>query len=188
MYGIQIRWATLSLCQLVAFDELLYTLVQGTFSWENVNTCSPGCCLDEEADVKLLLQPLAHDRALGKVHSLSSYIPKHPCNILLGEKKDPEAKTRAACFLQGRAVLSRVHLCNPKDCSPPGSSVHGDPPGKNTGVGCHALLQGIFPTQGSSPGLPHCRWILYSLNHQGKGGLLLLLLSRFSRVQLCATP
>ena len=38
-------------------------------------------------------------------------------------------------------------------------------PGKNTGVGCHALLQGIFPTQGSNPGLPHCRWILYHLSH-----------------------
>ena len=36
------------------------------------------------------------------------------------------------------------------DCSSPGSSVHGDFPGKNTGVGCHALLQGIFPTQGSN--------------------------------------
>ena len=32
------------------------------------------------------------------------------------------------------------------DCSPPSSSVHGDSPGKNTGVGCHALLQGMFPT------------------------------------------
>ena len=40
------------------------------------------------------------------------------------------------------------------DCSPPGSSVHGDSPGKNTGLGCHALLQGIFSTQGSNPGLP----------------------------------
>ena len=39
------------------------------------------------------------------------------------------------------------------DCSLPGSSVHGDSPGKNTGVSCHALLQGIFPTQGSKPGL-----------------------------------
>ena len=39
------------------------------------------------------------------------------------------------------------------DCRPPGSSVHGDSPGKNTGVGCHALLQGIFSTQGSNPGL-----------------------------------
>ena len=36
------------------------------------------------------------------------------------------------------------------DCSPPGSSVHGDSPGKNTGVSCHFLLQGIFPTQGSN--------------------------------------
>ena len=57
-------------------------------------------------------------------------------------------------------------LCDPMDCSPPGSSVHGDSPGKNTGVGCHALLQGIYPTQGSNPGLPHHRWILYQLSHQ----------------------
>ena len=42
-----------------------------------------------------------------------------------------------------------------------------DSPGKNTGVGCHALLQGIFPTQGSNPGLPHCRQILYQLSYQG---------------------
>ena len=46
-------------------------------------------------------------------------------------------------------------------------SVHGDSPGKNTRVGCHALLQGIFPTQGSNPGLLRHRWILYCLSHQG---------------------
>ena len=45
---------------------------------------------------------------------------------------------------------SRPALCEPMDYSPPGSSVHGDSRGKNTGVGCHALLQGIFQTQGSS--------------------------------------
>ena len=38
---------------------------------------------------------------------------------------------------------------------------------KNTGVGCYTLLQGIFQTQGSNTGLPHCRWILYWLSHQG---------------------
>ena len=38
-------------------------------------------------------------------------------------------------------------------------------PGKNTGVGCHFLLQGIFPTQGSNSGLPRCRQILYHLSH-----------------------
>ena len=41
-------------------------------------------------------------------------------------------------------------------------------PGQNTGVGSHSLLQGIFPTQGWNPGLPHCRQILYPLSHQGR--------------------
>ena len=58
-------------------------------------------------------------------------------------------------------------LCNPMDCSPPGSSVHGDSPGKNTAVVCYALLQEIFPTQGSNLGLPHCRQILYYLAFPG---------------------
>ena len=58
-------------------------------------------------------------------------------------------------------------LCNPMDCSLPCSSVHGDTPGKNTGVGCHALLRGIFPTQGLNQGLLHCRRILYQLSYQG---------------------
>ena len=57
------------------------------------------------------------------------------------------------------------HVCNPTDYSPPGSSVHRDSPGKNNGVGCLALLQGIFPRQGSNLGLLHCRWILYCLRH-----------------------
>ena len=50
-------------------------------------------------------------------------------------------------------------------------------PGKNTGVGRHALLQGIFLTQGWNPGLLHCRWLLYCLSHQGnpKGILSLLI-------------
>ena len=41
-----------------------------------------------------------------------------------------------------------------------------DFPGKSTGVGCHFLLQSIFPTQGLNPGLPHCRQMLYCLSHQ----------------------
>ena len=57
-------------------------------------------------------------------------------------------------------------LCDPMDCSPPGSC--GLYPGKNTVVGCHFLLQGIVLTQGSNPGLLHCRQILYHLSHQGK--------------------
>ena len=67
---------------------------------------------------------------------------------------------------------SCLTLCDPMDCSLPGSSVHGDSPGKNTGVGCHALLQGIFPTRRSIPGLPHCSQILYCLSHQGSPKIL----------------
>ena len=40
-------------------------------------------------------------------------------------------------------------------------------PGQNTGAGSLSLIQGIFPTQGSNPGLPHCKWILYQLSHKG---------------------
>ena len=72
-------------------------------------------------------------------------------------------------------------LCDPMDCSPPGSSVHGDSPGKNTRVGCHTLLQGIFPTQESDPGIWHCRRILYSLSHQGSQRVLEWVAYLFSR-------
>ena len=55
----------------------------------------------------------------------------------------------------------------PRDCSPPGSSVHGVIPGKNTGVGSHSLLQGIFLTQGSNPNLLHWQVDSLPLSHRG---------------------
>ena len=55
-----------------------------------------------------------------------------------------------ACLVARSCLI----LCDPMDCNLPGSSVHWDSPGKITGVGCHALLQGIFPTQGLNPGSP----------------------------------
>ena len=58
------------------------------------------------------------------------------------------------CYVLSRSVMSsslRPHGLY----SLPGSSVHGDSRGKNTRVGCHALLWRIFPTQGPNPGLPH---------------------------------
>ena len=54
-------------------------------------------------------------------------------------------------------------------------------PGKNTGVGTRSLLQGIFPTQGSNPHLPHCRRILYQLGHQGSPQILEWAAYSFSR-------
>ena len=54
-------------------------------------------------------------------------------------------------------------------------------PGQNTGVGGRSLLQGIFPTQRSIPGLPHCRWILYQLSHKGNPRILKWVAYPFSR-------
>ena len=78
------------------------------------------------------------------------------------------------------AALSHVQLfvtcilasTIPKDRGAWRGTVHGGSRGKNTGVGYHALLQGIFPTQGSNPGLLHCRRILYHLSHQGSPRIL----------------
>ena len=75
------------------------------------------------------------------------------------------------CVCKCLAAQSCLTLCDPMDYSLPGSFVHGDSPGKNTGVGCHALLQGIFPTQGSNPGLQHCRQI-HCLSHWGRPRIL----------------
>ena len=94
-------------------------------------------------------------------HILNKALKEYYCNYLLW-RVDFSVTCTVLCLV----TQSHLMLCDPMDCDSPGSSVHGDSPGKNTGVGCHALLQGIFPTQGLNPGLPHCRQILYHLSHQ----------------------
>ena len=89
---------------------------------------------------------------LEQFHELGVYSPYFPRQFSLRI----DWRLPVLCY----AVLCLVTLlcpvqCDPIGCSLPGFSVHGDFPGKNTGMGCHALLQGIFPTQGSNPGLPH---------------------------------
>ena len=81
-------------------------------------------------------------------------------------------------ILQAR-IQDWVVISFPEDLPNPGikprssawqvDSLSSEPPGKpkNTEVGSLSLLQGIFPTQGSNPGLLHCRWILHQLSHQG---------------------
>ena len=110
----------------------------------------------------------------GVVHSLAGdpRLPTfitHMCLFLL---TDPEGKLLRLRNFTGEAITCSVAQSCPTlydhmDCSLPGPSVHGDSPDKNTGVGCHAFLQAIFPVQGSNPGLLQCRWILYQLSHQG---------------------
>ena len=77
--------------------------------------------------------------------------------------------SRVPCAIQQTLIIYFIYpvlclvaqlcptLCNPMDCSPPGSSVHGDSPGKNTGVDCHALFQGNLPNPGFEPRSPTLR-------------------------------
>ena len=71
--------------------------------------------------------------------------------------------------------LTSVQLCDPMDYIPWNS------PGQNTGVGSLSLLQGIFPTEGLNPGLPHCWWILYQLSHKRSPRILEWVAYPFSR-------
>ena len=86
-----------------------------------------------------------------------------------------------SCAVLCLVIQSCPTLCDPMDCSPPGSSVCGDSPGQNTAVGSLALLQGIFPTQGLNLGLPHCWQILYCLSHQRSSWILEWVAYAFSR-------
>ena len=64
-------------------------------------------------------------------------------------------------------LVSESHSVVSASLQPHGLYSPWNSPGQNTGVGSLSLLQGIFPTQGSNPGLPHCRWTRYQLSHRG---------------------
>ena len=71
-------------------------------------------------------------------------------------------------YVHAKPLQSCLTLCEPVDCSPPGPCwllCLWDSPGKNTGMGSHALLQGIFPTRGLNLSLLHYKQILYHLSH-----------------------
>ena len=121
--------------------------------------------------VKFFCNPLSN---ITRMRGLHSY---HLSGVDFGLGRKLERIIQQFCQIQ-RQHFRSVHicchclvaqscptLCDPKGCTPPGSSVPGDSPGNNTGVGCHALLQGIFPNEGLNSGLLHCRQVLYRLNH-----------------------
>ena len=88
------------------------------------------------------------------------------------------------CVINGYILClvtqSYLTLCHRIACSLPNFSVPGDSPGKNTGVGCYFLLQGVFLTQKWNWGLPHCRWILYQLNYKRTNFIKKKNLARYS--------
>ena len=86
---------------------------------------------------------------------LSSVFDMLSMRCMSHTKKDSESEVAQLC----------PTLCDPMECT---RLLHPrDFPGKSTGVDCHFLLQGIFLTQGSNPGLPGCRQMFYHLSHQG---------------------
>ena len=93
----------------------------------------------------LWVKPYSVESADKIINSLSGDYPLPP-------SPTPSRETDI-CTLHAKSLQSCPTLCGPMDHSLPGSSVHGILSGKNTGMGCHALLQGIFPTQGLNPHL-----------------------------------
>ena len=77
--------------------------------------------------------------------------------------------------------VSESNSVVPNSLRPHGLYSSWNSPGQDTGVGSLSLLQGIFPTQGLNPGLPHCRQILYQLSHQGSPRILEWVACPFSR-------
>ena len=71
-----------------------------------------------------------------------------------------------------KCLTSWKNLCEKCFIWPHGLYSSWNSPGKNTGMGSLSLLQGILPTQGLNPGLPHCRWVLYQLSNQGSPRIL----------------
>ena len=88
-----------------------------------------------------------------------------PINFLQANLHFWACLTAVLCWAQ--SLQSCATFSDPMDCSPSSSSVHGDSPVKNNGVGSLSLLQGNFPTQKSNLGLLHCWRILYQLSYQG---------------------
>ena len=82
------------------------------------------------------------------------------------------------CFLCVYVCVG-VTLCDPVDCNPPGSSLHGILQARILEWIAISFSRGIFPTQGLNPGLLHCRQMLYPLSHQGSPGVCFLGIREF---------
>ena len=78
----------------------------------------------------------------------------------------------SASVLSMNKVKVKVAQSCPTLCNSYGLYSPWNSPGQNTGIGRLSFLQEIFPTQGSNPGLPQCRWILYQLSHKGSPRIL----------------
>ena len=98
-----------------------------------------------------------------------SWVPKNWCfwTVVLEKTLESTLDCKEIKPVKPKGSESESHLVLSDSLRPHELYHPWNSPGQNTGVGSLSLLQGIFPTQGSNPGLPHCRWILYQLSHKG---------------------
>ena len=104
--------------------------------------------------------------------NLSTSLTGHPTlkSINSSQNHGLSQKIKAACFAHFLLCLLAqlcLTLLQPRELQPVRLLCPPNSSGKNTGVGCHSFLQGIFPSQGSNCSLLHCKQILYPLSHQG---------------------
>ena len=110
----------------------------------------------------LFVKHLEYKNILSEIIS-SNLIFKN--NLYFHMKKSEAQQNKRSYDLMMQTSESRSVMSN--SLQPHGLYSPWNSPGQNIGVGSLFLLQGIFPTQGLNPGLPHCRRILYQLNYQG---------------------
>ena len=120
-----------------------------------------------QGNLPTLLMGMENWRFLKKLKMVLSYDPEIQFMSIYPYKTIIQKDTCTAMFMKSerRSVVS-------DSFRPHGLYTPWDSPGQKTGVGSHSLLQGLFPTQGLNPGLPHCRWILYQLSHKGSPSTL----------------
>ena len=112
-------------------------------------------------------------QSLGQEHPLENEMETHSRNLTwkIPWTEDPGRLQSMGLQRVGRDEHTS-HSIMPNSLWPHGLYSPWNSPGQNTGVGSLALLQGIFPTQGSNLGLSHCRQILYQLSHKGSPRIL----------------
>ena len=116
--------------------KFLISLPENNFIGQrNLMGYSPVGGKDSDMTEQLSTRTHTHKHCVAGSHTLKS--------IQESKARPGACKSAVLCLV----AQSCPTLCDPMDCSSPGSSVHRGSPGRNTGMGCHALLQGIFPTQ-----------------------------------------
>ena len=123
-------------------------------TFENINIASVNCGITSSA----LIQVSSVNYTMNEQQNRKKYIWRNTDILQIWWKLQLILRRSGEKVSVAQSCLT---LCNPMDCSPLGSSCQWDLPGKNIGVGCHSLLQGIFLTQGSNLDLLHCRQIFF---------------------------